>query len=351
MSIQFKRSVSAGVAPESAHLDQGELAINLVDKKLYTKDGSNQIINIGFSQEDADATYLRTTGGILQGRLMVKAGVLPADSALDDLVSKRYVDSKFGEDNDKVRTNVQLDGRFLKLSGGVVTGDLQVSKAISTNSHTNTVITKGYADSQYVNVIGDTLNGFLSLHANPTQNNHAANKKYVDDLISNSIATAISEALNKSHPVGSLFITTVNTNPNVILGFGTWTLHAQNRMLMGANTTAEGGQTGGASTMKLSGTHLPSHRHTVNINTNSTGSHTHPYDDVYFSENKSGTQQNVYGSGDSDHDNEFWTTRRNTHAAGNHTHNVNGHTGYYGSNTSFSLLPPYVKVYMWRRTA
>jgi hypothetical protein len=43
-------------------------------------------------------------------------------------------------------------------------------------------LTKAQADSYYVDVAGDTMTGFLTLHANPTASLHATTKQYVDNL-------------------------------------------------------------------------------------------------------------------------------------------------------------------------
>ena len=43
-TIQIKRSSTASAVPTSGNLAVGELALNLADKKLYTKDASNNII-------------------------------------------------------------------------------------------------------------------------------------------------------------------------------------------------------------------------------------------------------------------------------------------------------------------
>ena len=45
----------------------------------------------------------------------------------------------------------------------------------------NVLINKGYADQKYVKLAGDTMAGFLSLHADPTSDLHAAPKRYVDN--------------------------------------------------------------------------------------------------------------------------------------------------------------------------
>ena len=44
--ILLKKSVTGGASPLTSDLDQGELAINLVDRKIYTKDSSNNITEI-----------------------------------------------------------------------------------------------------------------------------------------------------------------------------------------------------------------------------------------------------------------------------------------------------------------
>lgn len=42
-----KRSTVAGKAPATGDLDIGEIAINLTDRKLYAKDGSGAVVQIG----------------------------------------------------------------------------------------------------------------------------------------------------------------------------------------------------------------------------------------------------------------------------------------------------------------
>ena len=75
--IQFKRSKTAGARPAASVLAEGELAINLKDRTLFTKDDAGQIIDLGFAkggQVDGDVTingkltlngaYVQTLAGI-----------------------------------------------------------------------------------------------------------------------------------------------------------------------------------------------------------------------------------------------------------------------------------------------
>lgn len=44
--IKPKRTSSAGVVPTTSNLEEGEIAINLVDKKLFVRDTSNNILEL-----------------------------------------------------------------------------------------------------------------------------------------------------------------------------------------------------------------------------------------------------------------------------------------------------------------
>ena len=53
--ILLKKSVTGGASPLTSDLDQGELAINLVDQKIYTKDNGNNIVEISGAYVDSVA--------------------------------------------------------------------------------------------------------------------------------------------------------------------------------------------------------------------------------------------------------------------------------------------------------
>lgn len=53
--IKIKRSESAGSAPSSSDLATHELAMNVTDKKIYTKNAAGNIIVVG-SHSEAIAT-------------------------------------------------------------------------------------------------------------------------------------------------------------------------------------------------------------------------------------------------------------------------------------------------------
>jgi len=102
---------------------------------------------------------------------------------------------------------------------------------------------------------GDTMTGPLTLPASdPTLNNHAARKAYVDGQI-----TAMLEAV---HRVGALYFCTASDDPNTFLP-GTWTLLAEGQFLVSAGGTGDYalGATGGEEEVTLTEAQMPSHNH------------------------------------------------------------------------------------------
>lgn len=137
-------------------------------------------------------------------------------------------------------------------------------------------------------------------------------------------------------PVGSVFLSVVSTNPGTLLGFGTWSQIAGGRMLVGQTggdadfDTAE--ETGGAKTVTLTSNEMPSHTHVQNAHSHTmrhfptaTGSSTGNTIDTSMS----GTQTN--------------STLTTADATA-----VNQNTG---GGAAHNNLPPYLVVYVWKRTA
>lgn len=181
-SIKFRRSSASGLEPTSTQVNEGELAINLYDKKLYTADQNGDIVNIGFSQEYADETYVAYTGGVMKGKLYLKAGALPVSTAagLDEVISRRYVDNQFGASNNQTRRNSELDSRFVQTAGGsTVQGSLFLNYNPSFNAGSAATNVKFVKDF-FVIKSGDAMQGPLMLFNHPTSDWMASTKFYVD---------------------------------------------------------------------------------------------------------------------------------------------------------------------------
>jgi len=130
---------------------------------------------------------------------------------------------------------------------------------------------------------------------------------------------------NKIYPVGSIYINASNsTNPGTLLGFGTWAAFGAGKVPVGIDSsdtdfdTAE--ETGGAKTVALTTSQLPSHTH-----------------DISFSES---------GPGGGNISTSFFAgISNNTSGAQTKTSDATG------SGSAHNNVQPYIVVYMWKRTA
>lgn len=132
------------------------------------------------------------------------------------------------------------------------------------------------------------------------------------------------------------------------------------RFVIGAQgdsgNTYDVGDTGGAASVTLSTSNMPSHTHSFSGTTNSAGAHTHSITDpghdhygLYYSAgdggdnggpatgndsfNNSGNSQNLGTTTD--------TTGISINSGGAHTHSISGTTGSSGSGSAFDTVPPY----------
>ena len=214
-------------------------------------------------------------------------------------------------------------------------------------------------------------------------------------LIQPSITSAVNAAkiniLQTVFPVGSIYTSyNISTNPATLLGFGTWAA-IQGRFLIGASSAYPAASTGGAASHAITVAELPAHSHTGSIasagghthtaTTASAGAHMHTRGTMNITGTISASVERYVGNitgafyeipsyatvgahnyvvnGVGFDASRSWTG--STASAGAHTHTVtvatageHTHTvtvGNTGSGSAMSLLPPYVAVYMWRRTA
>lgn len=155
------------------------------------------------------------------------------------------------------------------------------------------------------------------------------------------VQTAKTAILNSVYPVGSIYVNATNaTNPGTLLGFGTWTAFGAGRVMVGFDAgdtlfdTAE--ETGGSKDAIV-----VEHTHTYSGTTDSSGTHTHTIP----------TSNTGDSSGKADVGNGATEGTLTTNSAGAHTHTFSGTTASTGSSGTNANLPPYITVYMWKRTA
>ena len=118
--------------------------------------------------------------------------------------------------------------------------------------------------------------------------------------------------LNLLYPVGSIYMSVNNNSPASFMG-GTWT-RIQDVFPLAAGTTYAAGSTGGSATHTMTLDELVNHTHT------------------YSPAGNSGLNGATGGSG--------WLPQ-----------STSAETGSTGGGQPFSIMPPYLAVYAWKRTA
>lgn len=121
--------------------------------------------------------------------------------------------------------------------------------------------------------------------------------------------------LQAVYPVGAIYLSTVGADPGTLFGFGTWE-RIKDVFLLAAGDTYAAGATGGEAAHTLTVSEMPPHQH------------------KYLLKGGSNTDsQTAILNWDSNVDYQEWNTEKT------------------GEGQPMNIMPPYLAVYMWRRTA
>ena len=143
--------------------------------------------------------------------------------------------------------------------------------------------------------------------------------------LKNALGIANGATVLDMYPVGSIYQTTSSTfNPQTAWG-GTWE-RIKDRFLLAAGDTYTGGSTGGEATHKLTPQEMPSHAHTMYVNNDGSSSSWSPASGTYLVKPDCVTTS---------------------------TKNYGGALAQNGAglDQAHNNMPPYLAVYIWKRTA
>ena len=286
-SIQSKRTTKTTANSSTEVLKDGEL--------LIVRDGTNPpnlragdgTTQIKNLKDMVPGVASTSTAGLMSASDKTKLNGIATGA------NKTIVDSGLSSSSTNPVQNKAISsalGKKLNLSGGTMTGAL-TTKGIKLTSGTD---------------YGTTL-----------PSNPATNQLFFQTVGSNFV-------LDNVYPVGSIYMNVNSTNPGTLFG-GTWE-QIQGRFLLGMSGSYPAGSQGGEATHTLTTSEMPSHKHAA--------TRARDADDIPDNYGGSGA---AYGfvAGDSNKGNAGYVY--NTSAT--------------GGGQSHNNMPPYLAVYIWKRTA
>lgn len=128
------------------------------------------------------------------------------------------------------------------------------------------------------------------------------------------VGTMPAISLEDVYPVGAIYMSAAATNPGTLFGFGTWE-RIKDRFLLAAGDAYAAGATGGEATVTLTVNEMPKHTHGLKMSKGAGNYYSPPWGDGI----DEATPTSVVQS-----------------AGGGQAHNN---------------MPPYLAVYIWKRTA
>ena len=157
-------------------------------------------------------------------------------------------------------------------------------------------------------------------------------------------------SISDIYPVGSIYMSVNSTSPATLFGFGTWE-QLKDRFLLGAGSTYTAGNTGGEASHKLTVNEIPSHGHEGRVYYTGDGNwatRITTYPKAIFGSNGALTGgSGIVPAGENRYIWNVTSSNPYTHAFEMPTAN----TSNSGGSQNHNNMPPYIVVYMWRRTA
>jgi len=237
----------------------------------------------------------------------------------------------------------------------VVTADARLSDARTptAHSHPQSEVTTLVTDLAAKEPANANIQAHVAAAHAPSnaQKNSDITKAEIEAALTGQISSHTHAGGSEAFPVGAVFIAVVSTNPATLLGYGTWAAFAAGRMVVGLDAgqtefdTVE--ETGGAKTHTLTTAEIPAHTHVQDAHTHTQNAHQHNISHVRSATTGGATTQ-VARTADTSSTVGADVLTDNATATNQNATATNQNAGDGGAHNN---LPPYVVVYMWKRTA
>ncbi|WP_337939867.1 phage baseplate protein [Dialister invisus] len=218
------------------------------------------------------------------------------------------------------------------------------------------------------NKIGDGEIKTINIDSKAVITDKIGDKQVTKSKLGDDVLEIIDNMLNKVYPIGSIYCSTVSTNPNVLFGVGKWAYIEQGRVLLSQGNTYQAGSVGGEKTHVLTIQEMPKHNHSGM--TENAGDHTHTgttsraeliggfgYDawanhswgivsEAGGAKRRGAAEDNASADAnkkiDASHAHTFATS-----LDGKHSHSIKIEMN--GGSSPHNIMQPYLAVYMWKR--
>ena len=191
-TIVTKNSSTASAVPTTSDLVQGELAVNVTDKRIFTENASTQIVELGTNPSSITTATATVTGTLTANGTFASSNAVITGGSINSTPIGATTPSTVRGSTVTATTGFvggltgNVTGNLTGNVTGNVTGNLtgNVTGNVTASSGTTTL------NDLVVNGTADFTNTKLTNITTPTVGTDAANKSYVDDTVAAVIDSA-----------------------------------------------------------------------------------------------------------------------------------------------------------------
>ena len=303
----------------------------------------NKVINSALSGKAGTSVATTNTNGLMSAADKTKLDGIATGANKTTVDSSLSASSTNPVQNKAVKS--ALDGK-LSTSGGTLTGNLSGQYLAGTWLQTTQATDLGRTPGKiailddsgwiyyrtpaelksdigangYLPTTGGTMTGAITTKGIKLTSGTDFGSSLPSSLQSNQLffqTLGSNYILDNVYPVGSIYMSVNSTNPKNLFG-GTWE-QIQGKFLLGMDSSYPAGSTGGEATHKLTQGEMPKHNHPI-----------------YYPNGGGPDEGAALGFPEVGSKNTWWA--------------VSCLTGAAGDNEAHNNMPPYLSVYIWKRT-